>query len=75
MKVDVASETWLTIRKACEDRIVAATEILMRAGLQPHEYDAERGAIAAYRRILAMGQPRTVEPAPDYSKRKDRSGI
>ncbi|TIU65703.1 MAG: hypothetical protein E5W25_19915 [Mesorhizobium sp.] len=74
MKIDIASDTWSTTRKACEAGIAAATERLMRTGLQPHEYDAERGAIAAYRAILALAEPLKVAPV-DYSKSKDRSGI
>lgn len=73
--IDIASETWGTIRKRCEEGIGAATEVCVRAGRAPHEYDAARGEIAAFRTILALGEPMKVEPAGDYSRRKDRSGI
>jgi hypothetical protein len=75
MMIDIASETWVAVRKRCEAGIEIATELLMRAGLQPHEYDAARGEIAAFRSVLALGEPTRVEPAGDYSRRKDRSGI
>lgn len=74
MKIDIASETWSAVRKRCEEGVRAATEICLRTGMQPHQYDAARGEIAAYRAILAMGEPRSVAPI-DYSKSKDRSGI
>jgi hypothetical protein len=74
-KIDIASETWSTVRRYCEESIAARTEIVLRTGLSDQEYDAARGEIAAYRAILALSQPLNVEPAGDYSKRKDRSGI
>lgn len=75
MKIDIASETWSAVRKFCEERITQQTEIVLRTGLQPHEYDAARGEIGAYRAVLGLSQPLNVEPAGDYSKRTDRSGI
>jgi hypothetical protein len=72
--IDIASETWSMVRKRCEEGIMVQTEIVLRTGLQAHEYDAARGEIAAFRAVLALGEPMRVEPA-DYSKRKDRSGI
>lgn len=72
--IDIASETWSTVRKACEEHITRQTAILMRVGLAAHDYDAARGEIAAYFAILALAEPKHVEPV-DYSKSKDRSGI
>ncbi|TPN11719.1 hypothetical protein [Mesorhizobium sp. B2-1-2] len=72
--IDIASKTWSLVRSKCEEGIKVSTEICLRSGLQPHEYDAARGEIAAFRAVLAMGEPLRVE-AGDYSKRKDRSGI
>lgn len=73
--IDIASETWSVVRKYCEDHIAVQTEIVLRTGLTSDQYDAARGEIAAYRAVLALGKPLNVEPAGDYSKRKDRSGI
>jgi hypothetical protein len=73
--IDIASETWSTIRRECEMRIQSSIEVVLREGVEPRACDAARGAIAAYRHILAMAEPRHVEPPADYSKRKDRSGI
>lgn len=75
MRVDIASETWSHVRRYCNEQIVVQTEIVLRAGLSPHEYDTARGEIAAYRAVLALGAARNVEPPGDYSKRTDRSGI
>ena len=72
--IDIASETWSLIKRRCEAGITVSTELCLRTGLQPHEYDAARGEIAAYRAILALSEPRHVVAA-DYSQRKDRSGI
>lgn len=74
MKIDIASETWSAVRTKCEDGIRAQTERVLRPGLSAQEYDAARGEIVAFRAILALSEPLTVEPA-DYSKSKDRSGI
>ena len=75
MKIDIASETWAAVRTKCEDGIRAQTELVLRPGLSAQEYDTARGEIVAYRAVLALSEPMTVEPASDYSKRKDRSGI
>jgi hypothetical protein len=72
--IDIASETWSLVRKRCEEGIKVSTEVCLRTGLQPQEYDTARGEIAAFRAILALSEPLRVE-AGDYSKRKDRSGI
>lgn len=72
--IDIASETWSKVRTRCEEGIRVNTEICLRAGLQPHEYDGARGEIVAFRAILALSEPTRAEPV-DYSKRKDRSGI
>jgi hypothetical protein len=74
MKIDIASETWSTVRRYCEEQIQTQTEIVLRTGLSPQEYDAARGEIAAYRSVLALSAPKTIAPS-DYSKSKDRSGI
>lgn len=74
MKIDIASETWAAVRQFCEQRIDRATEIVLRTGLSPAEYDAARGEITAYRAVLAMPAPLNVASS-DYSKSKDRSGI
>lgn len=73
--IDIASETWVAVRKRCEAGIEIATEVCVTAGRQQHEYDVARGEIAAFRSILALKEPARVEPVGDYSKRKDRSGI
>lgn len=72
--IDIASETWSLVRKRCDDGIRAATEVCLRSGLQPHEYDIARGEIAAFRAILALSEPINVAPI-DRSKSKDPSGI
>lgn len=73
--IDIASETWVAVRKRCEEGIEIATEVCVSVGRQQHEYDAARGEIAAFRSILALKEPPRVEPAGDFAKRKDRSGI
>lgn len=75
MKIDIASDTWSAVRTKCEDGIRAQTERVLHPGLSAQEYDTARGEIVAFRSILALSQPMNVEPAGDYSKRKDRSGI
>lgn len=72
--IDIASETWSLVRTKCEDGIKAQTERVLRPGLSAQEYDTARGEIAAFRAVLTLSEPLHVE-APDYSKRKDRSGI
>lgn len=75
MKIDIASETWSMVRSFCARQIEVQTEIVLRPGLQPHEYDTARGEISAYRAVMALSAPMNVEPSGDYSKRTDRSGI
>jgi hypothetical protein len=52
--IDIASETWSLVRKRCEEGIKVSTEVCLRAGLQPQEYDTARGEIAAFRAVLAL---------------------
>jgi hypothetical protein len=73
--IDIASETWSLVRTRCEEGIKVSTEVCLRSGLQPHEYDAARGEIAAFRAVLTLSEPKRIEPAGDFAKRKDRSGI
>lgn len=73
--IDIASETWATVKKACNEIVERQTELLIRGGQPAHEYDSARGEIAVARAILALAEPRLVQPTGNYAERKDRSGI
>ena len=73
--IDIASETWATVRKQCQEIIERQTELLVRGSRNAGEDDRARGEIAVARAILALAEPRLVQPSGDYTQRKDRSGI
>jgi hypothetical protein len=75
MAIDVASETWAEIKKACNQGIEAARTLLESAYCSQDDGMRLRGEINAYRNVLGLPEPLKVQPSGDYTKRTDRSGI
>jgi len=76
--IEVSSDTWLTVKKVVDDGIEASRGALERRGLSMDETEHERGRLAAFREILALGQPRRIEEKYEASQRgpfSDRSGV
>lgn len=75
MTIDIASDTWAEVKKVCNEIVARQTELLIRSGLPAADYDGARGEIYVARAILSLALPPLVQPAVDYSRSKDRSGI
>jgi hypothetical protein len=72
--IDKACETWREVKQHCEELIRAAAYRLEEYHTDERHADRARGEIAAARSILALAEPRVVQPSGDYSKRTDKSG-
>lgn len=56
--IDVNSETWLAIKRQCEEDISEGQKALESFGLSELEYAATRGVVRQARRILALAEPK-----------------